>query len=387
MSLLRKGIPIPSFAIKDDEETILKLSISKANLLQVDCALQLYLNQNKKNTISYTNFCKHLVPKLILEASTDPKTSTTVEKIQELSHPDRLWHDLQCILVPNLYETVTENNNEGAIKRKIIFENRYKAARELIDIAITNGVSKRVSNNVLKVLEHQQAVKKENKSKKESKETSKLGGEENKLHSSSSIIQPGMTLEQRVRARASIRDQALQKAHSNKDKDEAVDLVKVADAIFSHARHVLRRTRQLSLQNRFKKTTNSQKQELQNTTCVFLFEELLPALPNMTREEVTTSLEALSIKLPGWIRWKNPSKPTNQKIHKKATVWLETANYKQVRAQMLSSSSNSFIGLKTPQNTPPPVNSSFQVVTLSGNKRSTESFKFTKLQATKRLRR
>lgn len=374
----RKPIPIPSFGIEEDhpeEEppaVKLKLPISKANLVQVDCALHLYLNKNKETSITYTAFCKHLVPKLILQSPATPSENDheIPSWIRNLSNAERLWHDLHCVLVPKLYKTRPSDTEGGILERQEITANRMAVLREQIDEAIGDGVSKQVSDSVGKEFKLQ-SEKKEKLSK--AKALKLKENDREKKNAASALIKPGMTVEERVRARAVLRDLALQKVESNKEQDTATDLVKVADKIFSRARHVLRNSRNKNLQHR--KVSSS------STICVILLQDLLPALPDMTREEVARSLESLEQASPGWIRWKNPARTKTKTMHKRATIWLETANYKQVRRQLMGPSKNSAI-LETPPGNDHSKPEGVAAVTLSGKKRSSasDSWKFSKLQ-------
>lgn len=375
MSARRKAIPIPSFdAAGPAKEKIeyLKLPIHSQNLLQVECALQLFLNQRKTNSISYSDFCGTLGPKLVLEGSISAGSIEVPSAIQELSREDRLWHDLNCAFVPQLYQL---DDSKTILERCQTKENRMAVTKQLLELAVKEGIDKKRSDEVLAMLkvEQKRLTNESNNKTKAEKENVKT---DNEKSSSKVVIEPGMTLEERVRARAAQRGQALEVAHQNKDKDNAVDLVKITDALFSHARLVLRRTSRKHLQRR------SSSKEEKSSTCSFIFQDLLSSMPNTNRKELSASLKSIAQECPGWVRWKNPSNYSKTDIiSKKATVWLETGDYKRVRAKLNGEA-------PPPQHTPTNRSTSENVaaVTVSGSKRSDAPWRFSKLQEASKRR-
>jgi hypothetical protein len=382
MSSRRTAVPIPSFGAAcpaKEETTYLKIPIHSRNLLQVDCALQLYFNQRKTTNISYSEFQRTLAPKLVLEgpsSSSSGKSELPLPStLQELSRDDRLWHDLNCVFVPKLYQLV---KNDAVLEVQKTSDNRMTLAKKLLEQAEKEGIDKKRSNEVLEMLHvllEQIRLTDETKKKNAAKENGKSNEEK---ASSNVIIEPGMTLEERVRARAAQRDQALLKVDQNKDKDEATDLVKITDALFSYARLVLRRSsrKQLLRQN------NHKKEEEESSTAVFVFQDLLSSMPNTSRKELSAILKSITHECPGWIRWANPSNYKKQDgISKKATVWLETGDYKRVRAKLNGEA-------PPPQHTPTNRSTSETVaaVTVSGNKRTDAPWRFSKLQQVSKRR-
>jgi hypothetical protein len=385
MSSRRTGIPIPSFGaaspVQEEETKYLMLPIHSRNLLQVDCALQVYFNQSKTTSISYSEFRRTLAPKLVLEGPSFTSTSGKSElplpsTLQELSRDDRLWHDLTCVFVPQLYHLVKDGT---VLERQKTIDNRMTLAKKLLEQAETEGIDEKRSNEALKmlyVLLEQIRLTDETKKKNAAKENVKTSEEK---ASSNVIITPGMTLEERVRARAAQRDQALLKVHHNKEKDEATDLVKITDALFSHARLVLRRSSRKQL---IRKNNHRKGEEEESTTAIFVFQDLLASMPDTSRKELSAILKSITHECPGWIRWKNPSTYKKQDvISKKATVWLETGDYKRVRAKLNGEA-------PPPQHTPTNRSTSDTVpaVTVSGNKRTDAPWRFSKLQQVSKRR-
>jgi hypothetical protein len=186
-------------------------------------------------------------------------------------------------------------------------------------------------------------------------------------------IQPGMTIEERVRTRANKRQETLQQIDDAK-KDPHQDCLYVADALFTHARHILRR-RSNSLQ------INSQSQSKQVTKCVLTFQDVVQTIPNFNRHQVTQTLQEIRKRAPNWITWMDPQHGTNgTPISKSATVFIPTANYKEIRAilsgqQPIPVTTQPPALLQTPS-PPAPLNSgstataTARPVTVSGSKRT-----------------
>ena len=189
-----------------------------------------------------------------------------------------------------------------------------------------------------------------------------------------------MTLEERVRTRAQKREETVQQIKDAK-KDPHEDCLYVADALFTHARHILRR-RSNSLQtNNSQSQSQSQPQPQQATKCVLTFQDVVQTIPNFNRHQVTQTLQEIRKRTPNWITWMDPQHGTNgTPITKSATVFIPTANYKEIRAilsgqQPIPVTTTQPAALQTP---PPPasVTSSSDAatrarpVTVSGSKRT-----------------
>lgn len=359
----------------------IKVPFHEKNLMQVEFALQLYFLQNKTNSISYEQFCLSLAPKLVLEPPaslpTTPATRQNIKKegsaeddndpelvsdIQKLTRDDRLWHDLSCILVPQVYNTESPINATSesptsvakaadkmftttTLVRRENSKQNIGLVKQLISEASSNGLDKSRSREVIrKINQDKHYLLSEKEKTKKEKARGKAASDEavtsNTANGPNAIIKPGMTLEDRVRARAAQRDQAVEKAAKNEGKDKAIDLVRVADALFSHARLLIRkRTRKLQ-QNRLLKASTTMKAE--SSTCVVLLQDLLPAIPNMGRQQISRYIVLLSKDYPELIRWKNPKgyRPREEKLSRNATVWLETGDYQKVRAKISGEATN-----------------------------------------------
>ncbi|KAL3943954.1 MAG: hypothetical protein SGBAC_001988 [Bacillariaceae sp.] len=358
----------------------IRVPIHEKNLMQVEFALKLYFLQNKTNSISYKQFCQLLAPKLVLEPPTAVPDATTtlksnknaggatdesdsVENIQNLARDDRLWHDLLCILVPQAYDTESSHREKNetssplaakagdkkktttTLVRREDSKQDVRFVKELISQAASRGIDKARSEEVIrKMHDDKQYLLSEKARLKQQKTSGKSTSSETinaqKILASNAIIKPGMTLEQRVRARAAQRDVALQKASKTLDKDNSIDLVKISDALFSHARLLMRKRKRKLQQNRLLAASKTSKAE--SSTCVMLLQDLLPAIPNMNRPQISKYIEILSKDFPELIRWRNPNgyRPREEKLSRKATIWLETGDYQNVRGKISGQATN-----------------------------------------------
>ena len=173
------------------------------------------------------------------------------------------------------------------------------------------------------------------------------------------------TIEDRVRARAREREQNLYQAEAAKN-DPREERVSVADSLYSYATHFLRRTRSrpkyqtskkmkkiqtpnpikgIKLQSsssRFLNHTNNNENGANNSRCAVTFKEVVDnALPNRSRKEITRLmldivqvLSMSSLGVDGFLKWRDPKGGdiNGTLISKNATVWIETAHFKDVRA-------------------------------------------------------
>jgi hypothetical protein len=390
MGGLRKAIPIPSFSTScDDEDTpqqqqqqqetkpvpkipAAAVTVEKQWMLRLESALQFYFSQKKTQRISYKDFCT-LVPKVELDPSAGKAASSTNNTSQNLSKEERLWHDLYCVSVPTLYNVVRQD--ASVILEAIpVTSNRWKLLRSELQQVQQYGVSPDKSAEALALLAFCVQVPPPSP---ESTITPPLPPQvkPDKIlaRPAANEIQPGMTLEERVRTRAQKRQETIQQiGDANENPHE--DCLYVADALFTHARHILRR-RSNSLQ------TNSQSQSQQATKCVLTFQDVVQTIPNFNRHQVTRTLQEIRKRTPNWITWMDPQRGANgAPIAKSATVFIPTANYKEIRA-ILSGQPipvTSQPALQTPP-PPAPVNSGATStttaipVTVSGSKRTLSS--------------
>jgi hypothetical protein len=385
----RKPMPIPSFSTScNDEDTpqqqqqetkpvpkspaAAAVGVEMEWILRLEGALQFYFSQNRTQRISYKDFCT-LVPKLVLNPPAGKPASSTNNTSENLSKEERLWHDLYCVSVPALYNVVRQD--ASVILEAIpATSNRLKLLRSELQQVQQHGVSPDKSAKALELLAF--CVKVPPPLPDESTITPpppQVKPDEILARPAANQIQPGMTIEERVRTRANKRQETLQQIDDAK-KDPHQDCLYVADALFTHARHILRR-RSNSLQ------INSQSQSKQVTKCVLTFQDVVQTIPNFNRHQVTQTLQEIRKRAPNWITWMDPQHGTNgTPISKLATVFIPTANYKEIRAilscqQPIPVTTQPPALLQTPS-PPAPLNSgstataTARPVTVSGSKRT-----------------
>jgi hypothetical protein len=388
----RKPMPIPSFSTScNDEDTPQKqqqetkpvpkspaaaaVGVEMEWILRLEGALQFYFSQNRTQRISYKDFCT-LVPKLVLNPPVGKPASSTNNTSENLSKEERLWHDLYCVSVPALYNVVRQD--ASVILEAIpVSSNRLKLLRSELQQVQQHGVSPDKSAKALELLAF--CVKVPPPLPEESTITPpppppQVKPDEILARPAANQIQPGMTIEERVRTRANKRQETLQQIDDAK-KDPHEDALYVADALFTHARHILRR-RSNSLQ------INSQSQSKQVTKCVLTFQDAVQTIPNFNRHQVTQTLQEIRKRAPNWITWMDPQHGTNgTPISKSATVFIPTANYKEIRAILSGQQPIPTVTTQPPAllqtpSPPAPLNSgstataTARPVTVSGSKRT-----------------
>jgi hypothetical protein len=349
----RKVIPIPSFSTTscDDEDmppqqqqetkpapkspaAAAAVSVEKQWVLQLESALQFYFSQKKIQRISYKDFCT-LVPKLALGPSVGnaaaASASSTNDTSQTLSKEERLWHDFYCVSVPTLYNVVRQDASVF-LEALPLTGNRWKLLRSELQQVQQDGVSPDKSAKALELLACCVELPTPLSESTITPPPPQVKPDEILAHpTAANQIQPGMTLEERVRTRAKKRQETLQQIDDAK-KDPHEDCLYVADALFTHARHILRR-RSKSLQTKTQSQSQSQSQSQQATKCVLTFHDVVQTIPNFNRHQVTETLQEIRKRTPHWISWIDPQHGINgTPITKSATVSIPTANYKQIRA-------------------------------------------------------
>lgn len=347
----------------------------------------------------------------------------------KLSTEERLWHDIYCVAVPALYGIGDPNNNENnkngrkaaaaalvltrvsfpaaTIVGKVAGEgNRLKELRRLIKEAKIQGIYKAKSGRAFDLLlafrrEKTKYDQERRKVKNLAKELEENGSVDANCDGSNNIVSekkkqsridlllqdPGSTnmnatmivvkdgkstIEDRVRARAQERNKNLQQAKAAR-KDPREERVPIADALFSYASHILRRTRcrrkqhasktkssnsgretirGLSLSSRFAKTADGN-EKMENISpspskCILTFQEVVKnALPNRSRKEIARLMldivQVLSLSSSknrsrgstcNFLKWRDPTSGeiNGLPISNNAIVWIETVNFKYIRA-------------------------------------------------------
>ena len=353
------------------------IPLNEAQILQLESALQICLFQTKKSSVSYTNLCA-LVPKLVLPATstatTTGKTSgtTTMDRVtplplQGLSTEERLWHDFACVSVPRLYTMV--ERRAGDDENDIVLElqrvqhqshhhhhhqrhggsNRQLELRRLLRDAQEHGIRQKVSAKILDWLKQERARR------APPVPATPAAVEPSTARTSSPIFQPQaqpqpqpqtlQALEARIRAKAQERLRHIERAEQLSKGRPNEELVTVADALFSHARQLLRK-RHTSLGNHHfnikpqipqtTTTTTNTTKTVMATVCKVPLASLLQALPEYNRQQLSMWLYKIKEQCPDWISWTNKNKSTSETVLPKTTlVSIPTNHYQKTRARLL----------------------------------------------------
>lgn len=370
------------------EQDRLVLALNEEWMLQLERALQIYLFQQETSSVTYLNLCR-LVPKLAL-----PLTTTTNDndadsnvRLQQLCKEERLWHDFACVAVPRLYTMVERSVSQGVIvlelQRVTHHKNRLHELRRLVQEAQLYGVPQKLSAKILDWLAQDKARRQE----RNAAATETVAATEptlQQLEKENHQKTPLQALEERIRAKAQERLRAVEQAERRQQKEPNEDLVTVADAIFSQARHLLRQRNHSHLYHRTNGTFTSQTKTT-TTLCKVSLMKLLAAMPGYTRLQLSTALLQLHETCPQFVSWTivkedDSSKSKAVSIPKNATVTIETSQYKAVRAALLQTTTTDKNVVASPASVAEPLGlqqhtprhlptTAVPAVTVSGHKR------------------
>jgi hypothetical protein len=369
--------------IVDEEELPLP---TQQSILQLETALQLQFAKTGNQSITYPSFCvlaaKVQGPPVIVTPPPStkvpaPTTKTVIgndgstsalsgsTNALDLSKAERLWHDLYCVAVPALYSASRKEEDSTLVLKvdtRLHKDNRLKELRRLLkETSTTSSSYQQASHRAFGMLQSVRPVhavppakaQRDLSTRKKAIDTletvtTTTPGTEKHLGSSNSSSQidklSGLTLEERVTAKARKREEAMQTVQDGK-KDSKEDRLVVADALFYHASHTLRRRYGSSSSSKGLSSTSSSafraggssstfRTATTRTNCVFTFKDVVQVLANQrSRQEVTRILQQIAALTPDWIQWTDPVKGLyGVPISKNATVSIATTDYKQVRA-------------------------------------------------------
>jgi hypothetical protein len=390
-------------------------------LIRLEVALQIYFSQNKSSEITYDKFCE-LVPKLDLDR--ERVVAGVGDSIVHnnnngnSNHPDllaepseRLWHDFICVTEPVLY---TWNEPSASLNRVIADGKRPHHLKRLLTTARENGISRATSNRMvaffLAMKDAATTTPQPSGNPQQEQERYTLFPTKSSPNKPTTQVSSLKELEDRIRAKAHDRQRHLDRAERAKPQTQQDERVTMADALVSHARQVLRqRQRGIGTNSRFRTKAQSEatKKTLldddhPSTKCRISFQSLVEALPSYTRPHLSQTIEQLAEQCPNWISWSvtgESSSGTSKDgviIPKTAIITMETANYKNTRAQLLGihdqvaedQSPRRRFGLASaPERTPPPHPTAIvPAVTVSGSKRSLSNSGMGALKPRKRVR-
>ena len=249
-----------------------------------------------------------------------------------LTLPERLLCDLICVSSPSLYRLVQNEHNVWCLEMV-----KYKGNRlaHLCSLMNRPELEDAKRDATLKTILEHRSLPKNDIVKNQA--PVKMNVEENTVAPQKVIMEPfirdGMTLEDRVRARSQARQQRQADSTSKKNsgKPDYSSLLRLADAMWSHSRHHLRRQSRISRRPvaRYGMTVKE---------VVNLFSGSLVTSSSKTRQlhrekasrtEMLKALRELHQLVPEWISFSSAD------LSKDTTVWLSaTADTAAVRSKL-----------------------------------------------------
>jgi hypothetical protein len=334
----KKGIPIPSFSCVSPSAESLKWTATEATppndtvvtpdwnkpwLLRAEAALH---TQRVRRGAS--KWSKHGLLRLddfytlARQLAVAETSKHIVEDPNNLSMPERYLCDLVSAASPSLYNLV-QNDGGGWCLKIVDFQgNRIEELRRLLRQTELQ-VSKR--DAILnKILQHQSLQKKVAPQQLTLTPTEKEAPQKIIVEP---YIRPDMSLEDRVRARAEAKQQRNISTTSTTPNHSS--LLRLADAMWSHSRHILRKQAQVSV-----KTANRICVTVEDAVHLFARSLLERGTQQVHREKATRlellqALRDLQKLVPEWISFSSPD------LSKHTTIWLvPTVDYKSVRTKL-----------------------------------------------------
>ncbi|VEU43252.1 unnamed protein product [Pseudo-nitzschia multistriata] len=396
----------------------IKLAVSEADMVRLESALELHRFQQKQegaedsDNISFFEF-RGIASRIEAagvrvvdgdgegpernKTAAAPSTPEPSGRLSGITREEHLWHDLYCLGVPVLYEAACGKTRGPAgesppstgrerrrravalLSLEAVTEgpgaaHRIRELRRLAREAATLGVPEPLSDRALELLREAAAklelLREAAKQEKPRKAKANADASGSKRPSVDWLLGRGAgallpsapskaptTIDERVRARAEERGRDLEAARAA-SRDPREERVAMADALYSHARHLLRRRRTLGTEtgarsfrsNRLPKgagrgvaTGGGGETPADPTRCFLAFGDLskdglagyrskgeVEALLTGIRAVLAASAPLAPHVLVGW---RDPRTGVANKapIGPKALVWIETAAFKQVR--------------------------------------------------------
>jgi hypothetical protein len=302
---------------------------NKPWLLRAEAALQTQRvrrgvsNWSKEGLLRLDDFYALARQLALAETSKD-----VVADPNSLSMPERFLCDLVSAASPSLYNLV-QKDGVWCLKMVDFQGNRIDELRRLL-LQTELQVSKR--DAILnKILQHKSLQK------EVTPQQLSLNPKENEAPQKIIVepyIRPDMTLEDRVRARAEAKQQ--RNIITTSITPDHSSLLRLADAMWSHSRHILRKQAQVSV-----KTATRICMTVQDVVHLFAGSLLERGTQQVHREkasrlELLQALRDLQKLVPEWISFSSPD------LSRHTTMWLvPTVDYKSIRTKLGAPSSTS----------------------------------------------
>ena len=245
-----------------------------------------------------------------------------------LSSPERLLCDLICAASPSLYDLVQNEDNEWCLKMVDFQGNRIQELRRVLwktqlQVSKRDRVLQTIRDHRSSQTPPSAALKSESDFVKSSPQGDTSVDKTQKVILEP-YIRPDMTLEDRVRARAEAREERDAASKAPAAKQDFSSLLRLADAMWSHSRHILRRQSQVA-----RMPASPLCITVQDVVRLFAGSLRPPQREKATRTEMLQALRDLERLVPEWISF------STQDLNKHTTVWLlPTADYASVRTKL-----------------------------------------------------
>ena len=394
--------------------TATTISWNTEQLVQLESALQIYfeqprvivglvrsssssINNNNNHNLLPLNDFYGLTRKLSLPSSAGGTNATTNKQQQQqegdrdemkgqgekqydddLDEMELLLFQLLCVSYPILYRLTTsptddDNESSNNIKKCWCLErimtccndNRIAQLQKLVH----ERDNAKASQTNAQAQIFLQAIREDRKLRQESQQPTKVGTFATRTASystaahpaekqnikvtadDSTIIQPGMTVEERVRARANAKrkfqeeeEEKLSQTTTDLSKDNGRScLVRLADALWSHASSILQRqarfqSPQRSITTTTTTTTTTRKAAAAATLapshCSLTLKDVIQFLRQSSsipfnKRKIAEGIQELHRIVPEWIVLSNPAS-----LSPDTTVWLNPAEYKTIRYRL-----------------------------------------------------
>lgn len=329
------------------------------HLVQLESALQLYFAQPRvvgllRSTDSLTlDDFYAFTRKLSLPprgAGANEEQFNSDEKKEEVHKQDQLYDldemesllfQLLCVSSPVLYRLVSANDGKDTkdkcswcLEMTLTSENRLQRLRTLIKErnareSQTNAQAQIFLQAIQRHRQHRDTRQREKSSATTASSTAAQSSE--KDIEVKDIVQPGMTIEERVRARANAKRKVQQEEENSRttvsNEGDRSWLVRLADALWTHASSILQR----------KARFQSPRESIATPTatpahCCLTLKDVISFLRKtmpLNKRKLAEGIQELHRIVPEWIFLSDPTS-----LSPDTTVWLNPAEYKTIRHRL-----------------------------------------------------
>lgn len=322
----RGGIPIPSFTISEvpvsPVKTMRAAPWNPQIIKQVVAALQIRRITKSIKVADFYQAVQHVTV-------TDHDSTHATEHC--LGKGERLLLELLCATSPNLHKW---GEKEGTLEVVHFTGNRLVELQRLLSepqMLIT-----KYDQCLKQVLGHRASI---NYPLPMITSTEEKPVQHEKL-SMMPQLRPDMSLEERVRARAAAREERqLDASASTSSSVDQSAMLRLADALWSHSRHILLRQSQIQAMSPVRRGNTAPK------ACVMTVKDIVTTFASSfapsqestthvsrtekaTRKQIIEAVQELHRLAPDWISC------SDTELTKSTTIWIKPVNYQTIRAKL-----------------------------------------------------